>query len=633
MLAVNLLLKATLVLNNIFGTEGFESAPKLLAKVPLFLGWDVAAAALVAGVAALPALGSTRRWPVLTWGSLVLACAALFATISTLVTIILGAPIEKATLDLAFLDQPVQEQGSSLDSSIAAYLQLTTLAPMLLAALLGATCLWWVPRLLTTLGRRLKTALAATAALLAAITILLLPWLINGELAGIRVHTLGLERSPVTVLAGSYLRPLAQRLSQDRPPLDPWRLDQSAAASLAAPAAPPATLRAAPRRSNVIYVSLESISDQYVRTTPSPMPFLASLGHSHPGSAAFAHHYSTWPQTMKAYFTLFCSELPYPDYRTICSLNPTIPCKSISEAFHDAGFFTALITSADTAYDRKLRFFRHRAFDRVWDMRNMPGREEGWWADSWGVDERLTIRNILETAQEHRDGFFIFYEMSTAHHPYNSCREHEQTPLADERQSYLRALGFIDQRLQELVQGLEARDLLKDTLIVFQSDHGEGFGQHPGSKSHGPKVYQENVHVPSAMLGPQFGDTKQVFGLPTSHIDTAPTILGLVGLSVPCTMKGRNLLTDATPRKVFFGGRDPGAQFGVADGDWKFILENGSASLLFDLAQDPAETNDLSRQHPDLVAQYTQAIHEWQRYSRNLIENYARILSESPCRP
>jgi hypothetical protein len=630
MLVVNLLLKAGLVLNNIFGTEGFESGPKLLGKMVLFLGWDVAAAALVATVAALPALGTSRRWPLLAWGALVLGSAALFATISTFVTIVLGAPIERATLDLAFLDQPVQEHGSSLGSSITPYLKAWTLGPMLAATLLGVSALGWMPRILATLSGRLKAILGGVAAALAVLTVLVLPWLINGEVAGIRVHTLGLERSPVTVLAGSYVRPLALGLVQDRAPKHPWHLDQT---SVALGPADGQLLKAAPRRSNVIYVSLESISDQYVRETPSPMPFLASLGHSHPGSAALGHHFSTWPQTMKAYFTIFCSELPYPDYQTICSLNPAIPCKSLSEVFHDAGFFSALITSADTAYDRKMRFFKHRAFDLVWDLRNMPGKDEGWWSDSWGLDERLTVRNILETAERHPDGFFIFYEMSVAHHPYNGCEEHEANPLPDERQAYNRALGFIDDRLRELVAGLEARGLLDDTLIVFQSDHGEGFGQHPGSKSHGPKVYQENIHVPSAMLGPQFGDSTQVLGLPTSHIDTAPTILGLVGLPVPCTMKGRNLLTEGSPRLVFFGGRDPGAQFGVADGPWKFILEDGSASLLFDLRVDPGETRDLSQQHPDLVTRYTQAIREWQRYSRNLIENYGRILSETPCRP
>jgi arylsulfatase A-like enzyme len=632
-LVVLLALKIGLVSNNIIGTEGWASPGKLAGKALLFLGDDALGAVSLAGLITLLCWPfARRRVGLATWiiSAAVHLIHGFVATVSFFTAVFVGSPLGKATLDLAFLDQPAGNQ--SMSSSIARYLTPAPLSTLALVTVLPAlAAVWllrrgWTPRLAV---RRIALGFAAVAFV---VTNAVLPFLINGELMGIRVHTFGLEKSAWVEIAGSYLRPqLAGLFEDERELADPFVLDLAPIAEPRAARANP--LRdARPARTHVIWISLESVASLYLDEQAPPMPFLQGIG-ARPGGVGFERHYSTWPQTMKAFFSIFCAELPYPGYESISFVNPTIPCKSLPEVLKGAGYHTWFLTSADLAYDRKLRFFRHRAFDRFEDMRNMPGREDVW-KDSWGHDERLTVARALELASGAGDApFFIFYEMATAHHPYNGCQAHVDDPIEDERASYRRALGFIDDRIREIHDGLAERGLLEDTLIIVASDHGEGFGQHAGSRSHGPKVYDENVLVPAAILAPQLAQVSGRVGLTTSHVDLAPTVLGLLGLPVPCTMKGRDLVATSASRLALFGGRPPGGQLGLVDDRWKFIVEENQYEMLFDLTADPDERENVVTRHPELARAYREKLEDWRVFSSTLIPRYAEILQRTSCRP
>jgi len=635
---VLLAFKLALVIDNIAGTEGFAPGLALAAKSLLFLGNDLIGAGLVAVVATLLA------WPLRAVGRARLGHGvALFlqaahgglVAVSFFTTVYVGGPLNREVLELSSLASDGNAEAGArgaLWSSIALYLGPAQLGGVLVGVVLPVAVYLLAPRLVARLGRRVKLVLLAVAGLAAALTALVLPWLVNGHLLGIRVHTYGLERSPGLVLAGSYVKPLLAGLGRDRVAAGAGFVFDFSPVERAGYPTEPSPLRAATaRRSNVILVALESVGAVYSDGQGDVMPYVRGA-RARPGSVYLARHHTVWPQTMKAFFSVFCSELPYPYYQSITAVNPAIPCVSLSEVLHAEGYDTALITSADLAYDRKMRFFRHRAFDHVVDMKSLPGRA-GAWGDSWGIEETVAVRHVLDWAAARRGRpFFVFYEMFTAHHPYNACAEHERHPLA-ERPAYDRALRYIDDRVRELADGLARLGLAGDTLLVAFGDHGEGFGQHPGGKSHGPKVWDEVVRVPAMLEGPQLAGLTGEVASPTSHLDLAPTILGLLGIPAPCTMKGRNLVAADEPRVVLFGGRPPGAQRGLLDGRWKYVEEEDGPRMLFDTATDAGERIDRIAGREAQAAAYRARLDAWRGFSETLIESYASVLAASPCRP
>jgi len=474
------------------------------------------------------------------------------------------------------------------------------------------------------LGIRAVIALT-TLILLSAVAV---PGLANGVFA---IHTFGLERSPLTMLAASYARgPLRSFGRRDPAPADPFCFDLRS--PVAVDGANPLT-RATPKKTNLLFVILESIGTRSLASTP--MPTLETLGAG-PDSVRFDTHYAHWAQTMKAAFSIWCSELPHPDYPPETYVNPAIPCVSLTEALKSAGYDTALMTSADFAFDRQIRFLRHRQIDVMLDRNDMPGGE-GAWENAWGIDERVTTRAVLDWIAKQRrqhpeQPFFATYNMAAGHHPYEfpGSPSGQWLDRDSENAAERATLRFVDDRLRDLIDGLARQQLTDSTLIAIVSDHGPGSGRAGMGRIRDASIYEGSVRVPFIIRGPQLAGVSGTVTLPTGHIDIAPTLLGLLGIDPPLTMKGRNLARESDGRIVILATRPPLSQVGVRAGPWKHVHWGESGvNELFDVASDPDERNDVSSSHRDLVDRLDGIERRWQAQSRNLIENYAAILAAS----
>jgi arylsulfatase A-like enzyme len=108
------------------------------------------------------------------------------------------------------------------------------------------------------------------------------------------------------------------------------------------------------------------------------------------------------------------------------------------------------------------------------------------------------------------------------------------------RARYDAEIAWIDAAVGELLDDLERRGLLEDTLVVVTSDHGEAFREH-GRIQHGWEPYRELTHVPLILRPPvdwePFHRVEEIVGL----VDVMPTVLDLVGAEIPDACQGRSL--------------------------------------------------------------------------------------------
>jgi arylsulfatase A-like enzyme len=100
--------------------------------------------------------------------------------------------------------------------------------------------------------------------------------------------------------------------------------------------------------------------------------------------------------------------------------------------------------------------------------------------------------------------------------------------LALKAAAYDNAVAQLDERLEQLLTGLEGRD--RELIVVFVSDHGEALGDH-GLRGHGSAVYQSQVHVPMLFWSSRGSLPTGAVSTPVSLADTAPTLLDLFDLA------------------------------------------------------------------------------------------------------
>jgi arylsulfatase A-like enzyme len=185
--------------------------------------------------------------------------------------------------------------------------------------------------------------------------------------------------------------------------------------------------------------------------------------------------------------------------------------------------------------------------------------------------------------------------------------------------AYMGLVKQIDDHLGRLFAFMTARDLWRNTMVVFCSDHGDYLGDHwLGEK----ELFHETVAaVPMIVVSPEAGARRNaVEDRLVEAIDLLPTFIDTLGGTSPShQLEGRSLLP--LLRAQPYAG--PWREFAISEGDyafrdfvreplgrptdgcrmfmvrserWKYVHYEGLPAQLFDLRDDPAELADRGRE-------------------------------------
>jgi arylsulfatase A-like enzyme len=114
---------------------------------------------------------------------------------------------------------------------------------------------------------------------------------------------------------------------------------------------------------------------------------------------------------------------------------------------------------------------------------------------------------------------------------------------------YLACIRSVDNNIGRVLQYLEEKGLLENTLIVYTSDQGFYMGEHGWFDKR--FMYEESFRTPLMMRPPkgymQKGEITQL----VQNIDYAPTFLDLAGVPVPAEIQGKSI------RPLLQGQKDP----------------------------------------------------------------------------
>ena len=92
------------------------------------------------------------------------------------------------------------------------------------------------------------------------------------------------------------------------------------------------------------------------------------------------------------------------------------------------------------------------------------------------------------------------------------------------------SLRYQDAQIDSLLNALERRGRLTNTIVVLTADHGEHFGEH-GLVQHGNSLFLPLLHVPLVVWSPGLVPGGLRIGAPTSLRNLAATILDLARVS------------------------------------------------------------------------------------------------------
>jgi arylsulfatase A-like enzyme len=114
--------------------------------------------------------------------------------------------------------------------------------------------------------------------------------------------------------------------------------------------------------------------------------------------------------------------------------------------------------------------------------------------------------------------------------------------VREELNGYYAHCTATDKAIGDLIKKIEELGLMKNTVIVFTSDHGEMMGAHgirPKSKQ---AAYDESIHVPFLIKTPfTYSKKGNVVNAPINTPDILPTLLSLASIKIPKSVEGEDL--------------------------------------------------------------------------------------------
>jgi len=119
--------------------------------------------------------------------------------------------------------------------------------------------------------------------------------------------------------------------------------------------------------------------------------------------------------------------------------------------------------------------------------------------------------------------------------------------------NYYELVSLIDHNIGRLVNYLEERDLLENTIIIFTADHGDFAGNY-GMLGKNSANYDAIIRTPYIWYWKGRFDRNMYYDL-VEAIDMYPTLCDLCGIETPPSVQGDSHI-DAMTDKNYFAGKD-----------------------------------------------------------------------------
>ncbi|MCH7828658.1 sulfatase [Patescibacteria group bacterium] len=235
------------------------------------------------------------------------------------------------------------------------------------------------------------------------------------------------------------------------------------------------------------------------------------------------------------------------------------------------------------------------------------------------------------TPNQTRDPNSILYSIKNINHnPVLSWNDKviplEQRDIDHVIAHYDGGILYTDSLLEEFFDTLKEMGVYDNSIIIVLSDHGEMLvdslrrekDENDRLFGHG-RLYEEVIHVPLFIKHPDFEG--QRISTQVQLIDIFPTILDFLHIPISEEIKqriqGKSLVpliedrADEHFNEYVFGQADGHQPVFIRTVQWKLMVSEGYFEL-YNLQDDPKETQNVIDQYPDVAEKLKQKFEEWE---------------------
>ncbi|MFP4028964.1 MAG: arylsulfatase [Candidatus Brocadiia bacterium] len=286
-------------------------------------------------------------------------------------------------------------------------------------------------------------------------------------------------------------------------------------------------------------------------------------------------------------------------------------------------------------------FWGNNYFDDTYFANGDPTPTDGYCTDVW-FDAAM---NFIEENQN--EPFFCYLATNAPHSPYLVADKYAEQYRGNDdipEPEFYGMITNIDENFSRLQKKLEELGLTENTILIFMTDNGSSGGYEPstgrgynaGMRGMKGSYYEGGHRVPFFINWPGGGiDGPEDVEPLITHTDMLPTFIELCDLDAPENLEFDGVSVapllhgepqDLPDREIFVQYRqytEPPEKWtnAVMTRDWRLV----GGEELYNIKNDPAQEEDVSEQHPDVVDRLRAAHEGWWDTVSPLLEQYCPI--------
>ena len=285
------------------------------------------------------------------------------------------------------------------------------------------------------------------------------------------------------------------------------------------------------RKLNVVLVSVESLSAEFLGVFGNPRGLTPNLDRLASEGLLFTRVYATGTRTVRGLEALSLSVPPTPGH-SIVKRPDNGNLFTIGEVFREKGYEPLFLYGGYGYFDNMNAFFGGNGYTVVDRTALKP--EQIHYENIWGVaDEDLFDLTIRELDRRHAGGMpFFAHVMTTSNHrPFTYPAGRIDLPSKSGRDG---GVKYTDWAIGHFIEEARKRPWFDDTMFVVVADHTH--------RARGrTDLPIENYHIPLVVWSPRHVKPGRVETV-ASQIDVPPTVLGLLGFGYRSHFFGHDIL-------------------------------------------------------------------------------------------
>ena len=287
------------------------------------------------------------------------------------------------------------------------------------------------------------------------------------------------------------------------------------------------------KRLNVVLISVESLSADYLGAFGNPKGLTPALDKLAAEGLLFTRLYATGTRTVRGLEALALSLPPTPGHSVVKRPNND-NLYTVGEVFAEKGYEPLYLYGGYGYFDNMQAFFGGNGYTVI--DRSALEKKDIHYENIWGVaDEDLFTLTLRELDARHAKNkpFFAHVMTTSNHRPYTYPAGRIDIASATGPDG---AVKYTDWAIGDFIARARTKPWFKDTVFVIVADHcaaARGKTDLPLERFHIPMIIYAPAHVAPARI-----DTI------ASQIDVGPTVLALLNFAYTSRFFGQDILEE-----------------------------------------------------------------------------------------